>query len=274
MSLKDLLVHVDASDQGRRRLDAAAALAARHGAHLIGLFVVPELHLSGYIVTQIPDEIEQMHRVAMRTQAEQAEAAFAETLSAAGIGGEWRRVKGVLAPTIALHARYVDLAVIGQHDQGEGSGEPTDHLLLTIGRPSLVIPAEGAFPVIGERILVAWDASRLAARAINDALPLLRRAAKVIVLAVNSPRKGEDLGGLGIGDICQHLVRHGIDVEAQDVQGEDISVGGVLQSCAEEQDVDLIVTGAYGHARWREIVLGGVTRHLLTHMTVPVLMSH
>jgi nucleotide-binding universal stress UspA family protein len=149
-------------------------------------------------------------------------------------------------------------------------------VILGVGRPVLVIPHSGEFPVIGERVLVAWDASRLATRAVNDALPLLESAREVVVMAVN-PRTEEGERGHGeipSADICLHLARHGVRAEAQHLYADDLGVGPLLLSRAIDEGIDLIVCGAYGHARWREIVLGGVTRHLLEHMTIPVLMSH
>jgi nucleotide-binding universal stress UspA family protein len=99
-------------------------------------------------------------------------------------------------------------------------------------------------------------------------------ARQVIVLAVNPPGGAEAEGGIPSADICLHLARHDINAEARHIYAEDVSVGAMLLSRAAEEGIDLIVTGAYGHARWREIVLGGVTRHLLKHMTVPTLMCH
>ena len=100
------------------------------------------------------------------------------------------------------------------------------------------------------------------------------RAKQVVVLAVNPPGGVEGEGEIPSADICLHLARHDIKTEAQHVYADDVSVGAMLLSRAAEQGIDLIVTGAYGHARWREIVLGGVTRHMLKHMTIPVLMCH
>ncbi len=278
MALKDILVHVDHTDQGHRRLDAAIALAAAHDAHLIGLCVVSYPTMPGYLKAQMPEEFERHQTALINEHADVSEALFEERVRLAGINGEWRKAVGAPVPTIALHGRYADIVIAGQRDpEGEvGSDDPTmpDQLVLAVGRPVLVVPSVGDFPTIGERILVAWDASRLATRAVNDALPLMDRAKQVVVLAVNPPGGTEGEGEIPSADICLHLARHGIKTEAQHVYADDVSVGAMLLSRAAEQGIDLIVTGAYGHARWREIVLGGVTRHMLKHMTVPVLMCH
>ena len=127
----------------------------------------------------------------------------------------------------------------------------------------------------GKRVLVAWDSSREAARAVNDSLPLLARADAVHVVSIN-PRghKPGELDRLPGADICLQLARHGVKAEAQHLVATDIEVGDLLLSRAADMGADLLVMGAYGHSRWREIVLGGATRQILGEMTVPVIMSH
>lgn len=150
MALKDILVHVDHTDQGLRRLDAAVGLAAAHNAHLIALYVVGELRISGYGMLQIPEEIERQHVAAVDAYSERARSTFEERLRFAGINGEWRRATGDLVRTIALHGRYVDIVIVGQRDPTGGSDvdELTvpDQLVLAVGRPVLVIPLPASFP--------------------------------------------------------------------------------------------------------------------------------
>jgi nucleotide-binding universal stress UspA family protein len=137
-----------------------------------------------------------------------------------------------------------------------------------------VVPYIGIKTAPGKHAIVAWNGSREAARAVNDALPILRGADQVEVMCAN-PDRGElgdaDLPG---ADLCLHLARHGVKAEAQTLVASDLEIGDLLLSRAADHGADLIVMGAYGHARWREVVLGGVTRQLLEQMTVPVLMSH
>jgi nucleotide-binding universal stress UspA family protein len=149
-----------------------------------------------------------------------------------------------------------------------------DRMILSLGRPVLVIPNVGEYPVIGERIMVAWDGSRFATRAVNDAIPFMSSAKHVSVITVNFECNDERQCELPGADICLHLARHGIKAEAGHISAHDSDEGDALLSQAANQGADLLVMGAYGHARWREIVLGGVTRHMLQHMTIPVLMSH
>ena len=143
---------------------------------------------------------------------------------------------------------------------------------MAAGRPALVVPYIGAGKTIGARPMVAWDGGREAARAVNDAMPMLERAKSVVVLTVN-PKK-RDHGQEPGADIALHLARHGIKVEAQHLEVRDMSVADTILSRMADQGIDLLVMGAYGHSRIREWVMGGTTRQIFANMTVPVLMSH
>jgi len=278
MALKDLLVHVDNDPRCQDRLEAAIGLAESHDAHLTGLFVLTPPQLPGYLRAEISDDILRHQAEVAVAAAKRAEDNFNNCVRRANVQGEWRCVEGTQVQMLSLHGRYADVVIAGQrHPSGEeGEDDPSmpDQLILASGRPVLVIPYGGQYPVIGQRVMVAWDASRLATRAISDAMPFLVGAKQVIVMAVN-PKQGEEgHGEIPSADICLHLARHGVKADAQHVYADNVSVGDMLLSRAAEEGIDLMVTGAYGHARWRELVLGGVTRHMLQHMTMPVLMCH
>ena len=277
MALKDLLVYVDDSEVCRARVDVAIHLAQTHNAHVVGLYAMPPLEIPVYAEIRIPDEILAEQKEAARARAAKAKEAFVAVTDKADLSSEWRFVEAKPAPTLALHGRTVDLVVVGQKDDTDPlaiAGSLTEDVVLDCGRPVLVIPSIGAPDTIGDRVLVAWNASRQAARAVNDALPLLKQAQTVDLLAINSPGHAAGEGGMPSTDICQHLVRHGVNATATHLEAQDISVGEMLLSRAADKGADLIVMGAYGHSRFRELVLGGATRHLLEHMTVPVLMAH
>lgn len=278
MALKDLVVHVDHSRQSAARLDAAVGLAAAHDAHLIGLYVLTHPYIPGFVRAQIPEEYLRQQAEAAVATADQARAHFDDVVRRAGVRGEWRAVEGMIEPVLSLHSRYCDVCLVGQRDpEGDevtANPDMPDRLILGAGRPVLVVPRVGEYPVIGERIMIAWDASRLATRAVNDAIPFLDRARHVTVLAVNPHGGEEGHGEIPSADICLHLARHGIQCEAQYITADDVDVGSMLLSRAADRGIDLLVMGAYGHARWRELVMGGATRHILQHMTMPVLMSH
>jgi nucleotide-binding universal stress UspA family protein len=279
MTFKNIVVHVDTSAQCKQRLDVASNLARSFGAHLSGVYAIPPA-LTAMMMTAeyFPAELVAEQEERERERAKEAKAIFDKYMADAGIAAEWRQREGALARVVAMNARYADIAVLSQADAsseyaGEAMELPAD-VALTAGRPVLVIPYIGAWKTLGSHVLVGWNASRESTRAVNDALPLLQRAKKVTVLAIN-PERGVDAHGEVPGaDIALHLARHGVKAEASQTVAGDIDVGDVILSRASDLGADLIVIGAYGHSRVREIVLGGVTRHLLQHMTVPILMSH
>ncbi len=281
MALKDILVHLDGAAPSAQRLSLAADLARRHQAHLTGLFVVdltPPIvgAMEGGGGAVLAGLIEQMRAEALATAAG-VEARFAETLAREGIAGEWRIAEGAAPELVALHARYADLAVLGQADPqaDEAAGAAVvAAALFGAGRPVLVVPHAGSFPGIGRRVLVGWNASREATRAVHDALPLLLGAETVTIAAVN-PRRGLGAHGDEPGaDIARHLARHGVRVQVEHSAAPEIGAGDILLNRAADLSADLLVVGAYGHSRLREMFLGGVTRTLLQQMTLPVLLAH
>jgi len=144
--------------------------------------------------------------------------------------------------------------------------------LFESGRPMIIVPYVQTAPLKLDRIMVCWDGSRPAARAIADAMPFLKRAKNVEVVSVTSERgKQDEIEGADMG---HHLARHGLRVEVTRIMRGELDVEDVLLSHAADSDADFMVMGGYGHSRLREFVLGGVTRSILRTMTVPTLMSH
>lgn len=281
MSFKDILVIVDTSKSCAARLDVAVQLAQDHGAHLTALFVRTMPHVPQFVMSQLGPEVADVQKRYAKEAAAAARKIFDAKTAGSGVSVEWREETGLLIDQCLLHAKYADLVVAGQHDgdddtSAEGQAELLDHLVLEAGRPVLLVPYAGESKTIGKRILVAWNGTREAARALNDALPILKKADDVHVIAVN-PRGGHGRDGHGdlpSADIALHLARHGVKADAEAIESEGMGAGETLLSRAMDESVDLIVMGAYGRSRLRELVLGGATRHMLRHMTVPVLMSH
>jgi nucleotide-binding universal stress UspA family protein len=205
-------------------------------------------------------------------------AAFEAELERHGIVGEWRVDRTPSAQDAMIHARYADLVIVGQHDPQTGRSSfatlSVADLALVAGRPVLVVPHAGRFATIGERVIVAWNGSREATRAVHDALPLLRAAKSVSVFSI-AAQAGESPESRWPGaDIAAHLSRHGVPVTTQHTIADPVSVADALLNSASDDGADLIVMGAYGRSQLRELVLGGVTRDVLRMMTVPVLLSH
>ncbi|MGE0724019.1 MAG: universal stress protein [Alphaproteobacteria bacterium] len=276
MTIRDILVQVDDAPASAHRVGVAATLAASRGAHLVGLCLFGPPPIPAAVEAQLPESVIRDMQVAARATAKAAEDRFRRDCAAAGITHEWRQVETAAPAAAAIHARYADLSVIGQDDPDrpgplDGMAE---EVVLASGRPTLVVPYVGRFAALGANVLIAWNGSREASRAVHDALPLFRKDARITILALNPESTAAGGAGVPGADIALHLARHGHKVEATHFVSDEISVGDMLLSRAADLGADLIVMGAYGHSRLREIVLGGVTRHLLRHMTVPVLMSH
>lgn len=277
MAIKDVLVQVDGGKAAPARYEAAVALAQAHGAHLIGLCLAVEPSVPATIIGMVPSDVIASQRDFVREQAETAVVQFRLAVEKAGLSGEGRLVQVLAFDAIDVfvtHARHCDLVVLGQRDPADVlpfGGDLAADVLMGCGRPGLIVPFIGAPPLFGQRVLVAWDGGREAVRAVNDAMPLLERAHSVAVLCVNPDASGDRDPG---ADIALHLARHGVKVAAARTVARETSVGDVLLADIADNGIDLLVMGAYGHSRLREWALGGATRHLLAHMTIPVLMSH
>jgi nucleotide-binding universal stress UspA family protein len=284
--LQDILVHLDEGPRSATRLKVAVDLARQQGAHLTGIFVVDIPGSDLFFGAGMPyaggggmTEMVNTLRADLSARADVVGQQFREAIRLQGLEGEWRVVEGDTVTLMALHARYADLTILGQPNEEEPyRGSSADAVLVNVmlssGRPVLAVPYAGSFEQVGDRVLVAWNSSRESTRAVNDALPLLRGAKSVTVLAVNPKHGIEGHGDVPAADICLHLARHGVKAEAAHTIAKDISEGDAILSYAADLAVDLIVCGGYGHSRAREMVFGGVTRTLLQEMTVPMLLSH
>jgi nucleotide-binding universal stress UspA family protein len=291
MALKDLLVCIDPGSPSDARLRLALNLARAHRAHLTAAYVMPKVEdmiahppagvvppgeLTGIVqgggmtpggaVTEVLREAE---------NAETVEQRFKGELHLSGIGGDWHLLDaGEEAELIEL-AKAFDLIITGQlSPEAHPTAFRPEDIAIGTARPVLVVPYAGTFESIGKRALVAWDGSREAVRAVNDALPLLGGAEAVTVMSVG-PREAElERHQLSIDRIIRHFQRHAITARLEESVQAGIAVSDVLLSRAADLGADLIIAGVYHHSQLREALIGGVSRDLLEHMTVPVLMSH
>jgi nucleotide-binding universal stress UspA family protein len=209
-------------------------------------------------------------------QADIAAQHFQETLSRNMIGGDWHMLDGGKTAELIELGKTVDLVVAGQFErQGRGRTHfrPED-IALGCGRPVLIMPYAGNFATIGTRVLVAWDATREASRALHDAMPVMDRAEAVTVMTVVATEAEREPALASLDRVVRHLERKGLAAQAEATLRGDLGVSDVLLSRASDIGADMIVSGAYHHSPYREALFGGVTYDLLDHMTVPVLMSH
>jgi nucleotide-binding universal stress UspA family protein len=276
MSYKTIMVHLDAGRHRRERLDLAFNLAERFDAHLVGFFGL-EVPLMPAAPEAGPALYQEMLK-SRRGLAAKAEDEFRGKMHKEQYTGksEWRATLYDGFAALELHAKYADLVIAGQPEpEGDGVSPWFAHrLVMSIGRPVLYVPFAGRFEDCGKRVLVPWNASREAARAVNDALPLLREAEETEVVTFDPEKVFLDDDALPDPDMGAYLARHGakVSVAAQRTSIDDI--GALILSRAADKAADLIVMGAYGHSRLREMVLGGATREIFKSMTVPTLMSH
>jgi nucleotide-binding universal stress UspA family protein len=178
---------------------------------------------------------------------------------------------------VIAQARCADLTVISQPEpstpESTFSAELAESVVLSAGRPMLLVPYIGARATLGDRVLLAWNGGREASRAIADAMPILSRAKQITVMSISDAGKyAADTESLS--RLAAYLGSHGIAAKIDHQDSSEISVGECMLSRVADLGVDLIVMGAYAHTRFRDLVLGGVTRTMLRSMTVPVLMSH
>jgi nucleotide-binding universal stress UspA family protein len=291
MALKDILVSVDPTSAGEARLRLAFNLARVNKAHLGAIHPLPGPEAAGpasavgygpaapgmMVGGQTPGgAVMEMTRAADR--AETAERLFKHELRVNSIEGDWHFVDDSDGEELIDLAKSADMTILGQvAREGRVAGAARfrpDDIMLAIGRPVLVVPYAGTFETVGRRVLIAWDGTREAIRAMNDALPLYSGAEMVTLMHVAPQPAALDRTRPALERAACHLQHHGIGATAEETLKGDIAISDVLLSRAADFDADLIVAGGYHHSPLREAVLGGVSRELLAHMTVPVLMSH
>jgi nucleotide-binding universal stress UspA family protein len=275
--VKDIVVNLTGGAPQEFAADYAISLAKLFDAHIAGVGFIYEPVIPGSLMGGIPTDLIEAQREENTKAAKAATSRFEATAGQAGLSAEVRILDASVAGAADLFgriARRFDLAVVGQARPKEGASEELliEGALFESGRPVVVVPYVQTQPISLERVLVCWDGSRPATRAIADALPFLRRAKAIDIVAVSGERgKGGELAGTRM---ARHLARHGLQVEVKRVSSGDVDVPSAIRSHAAETGADFMVMGGYGHSRLREFILGGVTRTILTSSTIPVLMSH
>jgi nucleotide-binding universal stress UspA family protein len=284
MKLKDILVFLDGGNAADGRLELATNIAREHGACLSAIFLqdddlpasphnraapwlglVSQQAIDGAVVTTRRAEL-----------ADIAQQRFRGNLRSLRVQGEWYPLDRADAVTSIAIAQASDLAIIGQVRPGvrpAPTWRPED-IVLGCGRPVLMVPYIGSYTQIGRRVLVAWDGSREVGRALHDALPLIRAAEAVTVMTVRARVKDLDSSHGSLERVLRHLARHGVAARPAEALNLGSTVADELLSRSVDLAADLMIAGAYHHSPLRETLLGGVSRDLFQHMTLPVLMSH
>lgn len=274
--IKDLIVNLGLGDRDPAG-EFAISIAERYGAHVLGLAFAYEPVIPGAVMGGIPTEFIESQRSEANDKAKAAVARFEETARRSGVSYEHRILNASLsgaADQFGRLGRRFDLVVVGQPERDEAIPEEVldEAALFESGRPVIFVPFIQKGPIRLDRVMMCWDGSRAATRAIADSLPLINRAKQIeVVIIGNGPAKSGEVPGADLGT---HLARHNLKVDVKRITAPDIDVASTILSYAADSSADLIVMGGYGHSRLREFVLGGATRGILESMTVPVLMSH
>ena len=275
--IKDLIVNLTAGEGRDVAGPYAISIAETFGAHVAGIAFNYEPVIPPTIMGSIPASLIDSQRAANETAAAGAIATFDAAAKRAGVSFETRTVTAGLAGAadrFGAMARRFDLSVVAQGEPDKAAPEEliAEGALFGSGRPVVVVPYIQKSGVKLDRVMVAWDASRNAARAVADAMPFLHKAKAIEVVIVASERpKSDEIPGADIG---HHLARHGLKVEVKRIVAAGTDVADTILSHAADTSADFIVMGGYGHSRLREFILGGATRGILSSMTIPVLMSH
>ncbi len=275
--IRDIVVNLSVTKGAGPAGDFAVSVASALDAHLAGIAFVYDpivpVSANGYI----PAEIIERQQTDNEAEAKAAIGRFSEATRRAGLSAEPMMLTASLAGAgeqFARIARRFDLAIVGQTEPETSSVEDiiAEVALFESGRPMILVPYIQKGPLKLDNVMLCWDGSRQAARAIGDAMPLLVKAGRVeIVIVANERGKQDEIEGADMG---QHLARHGLKVAVDRIAGGNVDVADVLLSHAADSGADFMVMGGYGHSRLREFVLGGVTRTILRSMTVPTLLSH
>lgn len=278
MPRQTILAYLPEEDRAEQVLAAAAVLSRRHHSHLIGTYVIPPIAVYP-MAGQLPELVYTGHFEQHAERAKALEKRFDDTIRDDAFVAEWRTIDSgtmPIADALMDQVRCADIAITAHYNDSDGH-YPYDGVGETVamesGRPVLLLPKHARTETIGENIAVAWDGSRESVRAVFDALELLQEAKTVRILTVGEPpRKKSDVALPG-AEIAATLSRRGVSCEADHVVPGDLSVGDAILGRVGDMGSDLLVMGMYGHSKLRERVFGGVTKHILGHMTVPTLFS-
>jgi nucleotide-binding universal stress UspA family protein len=274
--IKDIVVNLGLGEHDPAG-DFAISVAETFEAHVLGVAFVYDPIVPGVVMGGISPQFIESQRADNEKAARGAVARFEQAAKRIGVSYETVSVSASIsgaADRLGRLARRFDLAIVGQPERPKSAPDEVvdEGVLFESGRPVIFVPYIQKAALKLDRVLVCWDGSRAATRAIADSLPFLHKAKKIeIVMVAGKPGKSDEIAGADLG---QHLARHGLKVAVKRITSPDIDVSSTVLSHAADSNADMIVMGGYGHSRLREFILGGVTRGILEQMTVPALMSH
>lgn len=276
-AIKDIAVFADSGNDQTDIFSTAANLAAEHQAHVSGVYPITPLMSSLELDAGAPGLESILEHAAKEISAhsQQIQDQFTVAMSEAKVSSRWFTPDGYPADLIPEYFRFADVGVVQQPEPNLSDGRRglVNGILLRAGRPVLVVPYEHHENTLWKHIVVGWDASQSAARAVHDALPVLCRAEQVEVVCIEEQDKEANHLSAGV-QMTEHLARYGINAVSTSLSKSDTPTGIRLLNHAFDKEVNLIVAGAWGHSRAVEYVMGGVTRDLLENTSIPLWMSH
>ncbi len=273
MTYRTILLQMFEDANLEHRLSIAVALAERFKAHLVGLTVAPPPVMPfgyGEAAAYVGPDVFEAQREASHAIADRLQAAFDHALEGTGLSSIWRDEEGDAASLYARAAATVDLVITGQQAGDLLDAmvpDVTEYLVTEAGGPVLMLPPAAIDGGLGKRVLVGWNGSKEAKRALVDALPFLRSAETVWLATVGNAEE------VRLDRAIRMLGRHDVTAEELVLANRGQEPGSLLLEQAQTRDADLLVMGAYGRSRLREMILGGATRHVLHNATMPVLFS-
>jgi nucleotide-binding universal stress UspA family protein len=274
--IKDVLVNLDSEADHDPARDYAISVAREFGAHLTGIAFNREVGIPGSVFDGGVASAVAAYRAQNKKRAQSANEKFESAARDAGVMAEVHIIGAGAVDAGSVFgktARNYDLSIVGQVRPDSEAMEEliVEGALFGSGRPVLIVPYIHRTGFKVDRVMICWNGSRNVARAVADAMPILRRAGAIDIVSIQPQKRTGDVAGT---DIAQHLARHALKVEVKQIVGADIDVTNMILSYASDASTDLIVMGGYGHSRLREFILGGATRGILESMTVPTLMAH
>ncbi len=274
---KDIIANLSVRKANKSAGEYAVSLAGVLGAHITGVAFVYVPNIPGASMGYLPIETIEKQQRENEAAAQSAVDHFSAAATNVGVIAESRLLRTSFtnaADQFNRIARCFDLTVLGQVEPNVNSVEATiaESTLFESGRPIIIVPYIQKEPLKLDRVMVCWDGSRAATRAIADAMPLLEQAGNIEVVTVSNERSKRDL--IEGTDMGLHLARHGLKVDVHCISRGNLDIADVLLSHVTDSNADFMIMGGYGHSRLREFILGGVTRSMLQSMTVPTLMSH
>jgi nucleotide-binding universal stress UspA family protein len=275
MSYKELVVYVEKDERCLTAIDFACEFAKNFESQVTGLYVLPNEPVMMVADAQIPEKVLASIRADEEDQMNAARKLFEERVAHYDVRTRWQATQGYSAEKYIAYLRYADIGIVAQPDPGySASSSFVNEVLLGAGCPMIIAPHDGRkSAALAKHVAVAWNESRESARAVRDALPLLQHARRVDVITVHDRASDEINPAVGL---CEHLAKHGVIAEAHELvsDGGPGAGAGAIKQFAKERSCEILVMGAWGHSRVREILLGGVTHDMLTDSALPIFLSH